>query len=147
MVRFFGNWAPELKDLLSTALDEETFDHPNEPADLKASYQLPVDCTWAHQTGVTLLGDAAHLMTPWAGEGVNLAMWDAWDLSRVLVGVEEENVKAWQERVDKGIKGYEEKMMERARGKAEETRRNQEMMLGEGDAAERMAGFFRDAGC
>ena len=113
-------------------------------------------------------------MTPWAGEGVNLAMWDAWDLAQVLVGGvasssssaddtrrrrqeeekkrqgtgEEEEIndaRTWQVAIDKGIKGYEEKMMERAKGKAEETRRNQAMMLGGDGAAERMAEFFKGA--
>lgn len=36
-------------------------------------YVLPVSHTWTHVFGVTLLGDATHLMPP-LGAGANLAM-------------------------------------------------------------------------
>jgi 2-polyprenyl-6-methoxyphenol hydroxylase-like FAD-dependent oxidoreductase len=48
-------------------------------------YMLPIGFSWPHRSGVTIIGDAAHLMTPFAGEGVNLAMWDAMLLGRALV--------------------------------------------------------------
>ncbi|MCC8424817.1 NAD(P)/FAD-dependent oxidoreductase [Mucilaginibacter sp. UR6-11] len=47
-------------------------------------YCMPLDQTWEAQPNLTMLGDAAHLMPPFAGEGVNMAMLDAVELSRCL---------------------------------------------------------------
>ena len=42
----------------------------------------PADQHWDPKANVTLIGDAAHVMPPYAGEGVNMAMLDALVLSR-----------------------------------------------------------------
>ncbi|MGH8778385.1 FAD-dependent oxidoreductase [Paraburkholderia sp.] len=49
-------------------------------------HALPVGHCWQHRAGLTLIGDAAHVMSPFGGDGVNNAMFDASELARLLVG-------------------------------------------------------------
>ena len=139
----FGKWAPPLQGLLATACDEETKDNPGSAADILPMYMLPVGDRWKHRTGATLVGDAAHLMTPWAGEGVNLALWDSLDLAHALGGVPEvEDAVAWHKALEPRMREYEEGMLARAQEKAEETKRNKDMLLSE-DGGKRLADMFR----
>jgi 2-polyprenyl-6-methoxyphenol hydroxylase-like FAD-dependent oxidoreductase len=81
----------------------------------RTMYQLPIGTTWTSKSGVTLIGDSAHLMTPFAGEGVNLAMKDALDLANAIT--EETNL-------DKAVSKFEVNMHVRAKEAAEQTAAN-----------------------
>jgi 2-polyprenyl-6-methoxyphenol hydroxylase-like FAD-dependent oxidoreductase len=141
-----GKWGDKVKNLVTVACEDEETAHTDGKVDIKAMYSLPIGHSWTHKPGVTLIGDAAHLMPPWAGEGVNLAMWDALDLSRALA----EAVQAWKGDGNFGdvagpsVRQYEEKMFPRVQEKAEETKSNGEMLFGD-DAARKFVDFFEQA--
>lgn len=84
-------------------------------------YCMPLDQTWQPLPNLTMLGDAAHLMPPFAGEGVNMAMLDALELSQNLLSDHLENTHA-------AIADYESEMRRRASEMAEITMQSTEAL-------------------
>ncbi|KAF2830984.1 FAD/NAD(P)-binding domain-containing protein [Ophiobolus disseminans] len=104
----------------------------------RALWELPVGFTWAHRSGVTLIGDAAHLMTPFAGVGVNVGMTDALVLGREIVAA----VRGAKE-LDDAIKEYEKEMFPRAEENAKETAEGKECHFSK-DGAKIVADMMRE---
>lgn len=71
----FDGWAPHLTDLITGS--------DTTPVARKI-FALPDGHRWRPTPGVTLLGDAAHLMPP-SGDGANLAMFDGAELGRFIL--------------------------------------------------------------
>lgn len=140
-----GRWGPVIKDLVTVVCDEEAADDSDTTVNIKPLYMLPIGASWEHQTGATLIGDAAHLMCPWAGEGVNLAMWDSLSLAHVIIKAHEaagqDDAVSFQSALDPLMKEFEVELVARAKEKAEETYNNGQMLFGE-DGAKAFADFF-----
>ena len=113
----YKDWNEELKSLIA---------HANPDIVPRSLYMLPTDFSWTSKPGLTLLGDAAHLMTPFAGEGVNMAMVDALDLSKAIAKAGSEGGSTT---LLDAIKAFEESMLERSHEKMEETWRNLELFF------------------
>lgn len=95
---------------------------------------IPLDQTWETLPNVTIIGDAAHVMPPFAGEGANMAMLDALELSENLTS---DQFKTIQE----ALADYESNMRQRASEAARESLENGEKMHSE-DALKTMLEFF-----
>ncbi|SHN39199.1 NAD(P)/FAD-dependent oxidoreductase [Chitinophaga sp. CF418] len=71
----FAGWAP---------VWDELFENASAHFVTRPLYCMPLDQTWEAFPDLTMLGDAAHLMPPYAGEDVNMAMLDALELGQCL---------------------------------------------------------------
>lgn len=85
----------------------ELFDNDQTTFIPRPQYHMPLDQTWEPHANITLLGDAAHVMPPYAGEGVNMAMLDALELSECLTDDRYPDTKT-------AIAAYEQLMRRRA---------------------------------
>jgi 2-polyprenyl-6-methoxyphenol hydroxylase-like FAD-dependent oxidoreductase len=96
----------------------------------------PSNQDWTPKTNVTLIGDAAHVMPPCAGEGVNMAMLDALMLSKLLLS---------EESPSGAIATYEAEMFARMQHMTADTMINTAMFYAP-DAADRVVALFRSFG-
>lgn len=93
----FAGWSP---------LWWELFESPDTLFIPRPQYCMPLDQQWEANADITLLGDAAHWMPPFAGEGVNMAMLDALQLSEALTNPAFDTTK-------QAIAFYEQQMLAR----------------------------------
>ncbi|MFG1645155.1 FAD-dependent oxidoreductase [Amycolatopsis sp. NPDC049252] len=94
---------------------------------------LPLGLTWPSTPGVTLVGDAAHLMPP-VGEGANMALLDG-----ALLGLA---LAAHPDDFPAAVKDYEREMFERAGAAARMSAEMQELLMSP-NAGRRLLAFFQ----
>ncbi|MFJ6074518.1 FAD-dependent oxidoreductase [Streptomyces sp. NPDC093065] len=123
----FAGWAPELTALIT---DADTV-----PV-LRPLHTLPAGHRWERVPGVTLLGDAAHLMPP-SGEGANLAMYDGAELGTALA--------AHPHDIEVALTAYERDLFPRSAAEAAEAARLQTLMFGD-DAPHGLIRMFAGQG-
>jgi 2-polyprenyl-6-methoxyphenol hydroxylase-like FAD-dependent oxidoreductase len=109
----FDGWAAELTALIT---DGETAPVP------RMIYSLPIGHRWDRRPGVTLLGDAAHLMPP-SGDGANLAMFDGAELGKA--------VAAHPGDVEAALAAYESALFPRSEAMAVDAYETLELCFGE----------------
>ncbi|WLW57340.1 FAD-dependent oxidoreductase [Streptomyces sp. YU58] len=119
----FDGWAPELTALIT---DGETAPVP------RTVHALPSDHHWDRAPGVTLLGDAGHLMPP-SGEGANLAMYDGAELGNALA--------AHPDDIEAALTAYEQALFPRSAAAAVESSHVHAMIL-DADAPYSLVDFF-----
>lgn len=112
----------------------ELFENTTIPFIPRPIYCMPLDQSWEALPNLTMLGDAAHVMPPFAGEGVNMAMLDALELSECLTSDKFNNLQ-------EAIADFETKMRARAAIMAKESLDNGEKMHSE-EALTTMLEFF-----
>lgn len=110
----FEGWAPTLTALITESEAASV---------VRPIYGLPVGFSWNRTPGVTLMGDAAHLMSPFAGEGANLAMYDGAELAAAVL--------ANRGDIETAFASYEARLFPRSADVAQESADNLKRFFGD----------------
>ncbi|KAF2635332.1 monooxygenase [Massarina eburnea CBS 473.64] len=127
--RYLDHVHPDLQRLLLECKDSTT---------ARPLYELPVPFTFEHRKGVTLIGDAAHLMTPFAGVGVNVSMTDSLGVGRAIIAASK-----GEKDLDEAIEAHEKDMFVYMRENMEKSLSGKENHFAEHGSKE-MADRMRD---
>ncbi|AYD47911.1 FAD-dependent oxidoreductase [Arachidicoccus soli] len=100
----------------------------------RPQYYFPFDQVWETLENLTIIGDAAHRMPPFAGEGANVAMQDAFELAEVLTNGKFSDIKT-------AISSFEKDMVVRGAVATKDTLDNTERMFSKTSLAQ-MVAFF-----
>lgn len=121
----FDGWAPQLLSLITDADVSPV---------VRQLHTLPTGHRWERVPGVTLVGDAAHLMPP-AGEGANLAMYDGARLGQELVACGGD--------IESALNAYESEMFSRSEAAAHDAHGIVDLCLGD-SAPGGLVAFFEE---
>lgn len=129
VTEWFKNQYPEWSSIW-----QELFENASSPFIPRPIYYMPLDQNWKTLPNLTMIGDAAHVMPPFAGEGANMAMLDALELSEYLTSSDFKTL-------EDAISSFETKMRQRASEATQESLENGEKMHAP-DALQTMLAFF-----
>jgi len=113
LLELYKDWSSDITDLIR--LSKDLFI----PRPL---FVLPAGHSWISRPGITIIGDAAHLMSPFAGEGANLAMLDGAELAQTLA-------KFVGDKTPWSVEEFEKTMATRAEGEASKSERNLNLFI------------------
>ena len=119
LLPLFDGWSPQMVGLLRCS--DDWF----QPWPL---YAYPADQMWMPHHRVTLLGDAAHIMPPFTGQGANFAMLDALELADALTSGQAASLGA-------ALTEFEYGMLSRMEEAVAETLGTQELMFSDDSPA------------
>ncbi|KAL1948157.1 hypothetical protein VTO73DRAFT_12232 [Trametes versicolor] len=134
LLEIYSGWAPWILRFIEQADEDAIYQRP--------LFHLPVGHRWEHKPGVTVIGDAAHLMSPFAGAGANLAMQDGVELGLILADAVEKALG--QEEREAAVAAWEDEMFARGEKFAALTLRNLELVFGPG-APQSVVQAFQEA--
>jgi 2-polyprenyl-6-methoxyphenol hydroxylase-like FAD-dependent oxidoreductase len=109
MLKWFKNNYPTWSDVW-----HELFENATPPFIPRPINYMPLDQSWESLPNLSIIGDAAHLMPPFAGEGANMAMLDALELATCLTSEEFINMQ-------EAIATYDAAMQKRAAAATKES--------------------------
>lgn len=127
---YYASWACQLKAFIS---DSEG------PFRAWHLFRMnPEEVSWGREQapGVTLLGDAAHVSTPFVGEGVNCSMADSVHLAEQLIEAYKKDATLSSDILEPALASYESEMFVRGQDLIRRSTESESMIFGEDETVQ-----------